>query len=274
MITRPVYGPFTNAIEENNRRVVNSGLINKDGYYTMNFEDMEEKAKDPQVTAFLLCSPHNPCGRVWTEEELKRLSDLCVRNNMVLISDEVHCDIVRKGVEFIPAGRVCNPQNTVVLTAINKTFNCAGLACSHAVIADKVLRGKYEKAAGFRMPSPFAIAALIAAYTEGDEWLEQVLQYIDGTIDWAVDFIHENLPKVKVNKPEGTYVLWMDFRGTGLSLKEVHDRIYNKANVVLEPGTMFGEEEGSGFERICLPSSRTVIKEAFQRIAKQFEDCK
>lgn len=274
LITRPVYGPFTSAIEENNRKVVNSELINQDGYYTMDFADIEEKAKDPNVTMFLLCSPHNPTGRVWKEEELKQLADICERNGLVLVSDEVHCDIVRKGVKFITAAKIGDPKNTVVLNAINKTFNCAGLQCSHAMIPDQKLREKYEEVSGMRLPNPFAIGATIAAYTEGDEWLDQVLEYIDGTIDWAIDFIHENMPKVKVYKPEGTYVLWMDFRETGLTPQEVHDRIYNKANVCLEPGVMFDPDKGTGFERICLPSPRPVIQEAFRRIAEQFNDCK
>ena len=271
MVTRPIYGPFTISIEENKRKVVNSNLINNNGYYTMDFEDIEEKAKDDNVTMFLLCNPHNPSGRVWTKEEIQKLANICEQNGMLLVSDEVHCDIVRKGIKFFTAGKIGKTENTIVLTAINKTFNCAGLQCSHAIIHDTALREKYEEAVGWRMPSPFAIAATIAAYTEGDEWLEQVLDYIDGTIDWVIEFIRENMPKVKVLRPEGTYVLWMDFRETGLSAEEVHDRIYNRANVILEPGIMFDPDNGAGFERICLPSSRQIIEEAFRRIAVEFQ---
>lgn len=274
LITRPVYGPFSSAVEKCGRVVVNSELLNQDGYYTMDFEDIEQKAKDPSVKIFLLCSPHNPTGRVWTKEELVRLSDICTRNNMILVSDEVHCDITRKGVTFISAGLAGNPDTTVVLNAINKSFNCAGLSCSHAVISNKELRDKYQEAVGFRLPSPFAIAALIAAYTKGDEWLDQVNEYIDGTYDWVLDFMAKEMPKVKVRRPEGTYVLWMDFRETGLSPDEVHNRIYNMANVGLEPGAMFGKAEGTGFERVCLPSPRSIIKQAFERMAEQFKDCK
>lgn len=274
LITRPVYGPFTSAIEGAGRRVVNSELINTDGYYTMDFDDIEEKAKGGDVTMFLLCSPHNPTGRVWSEEELSRLADICERNGLVLVSDEVHCDILRKGVTFTTAAKVGKPENTVVLNAINKTFNCAGLSCSHAIIGDKNLRAKYEEICGFRLPSPFGIAATIAAYTQGDEWLDQVLDYIDGTFDWVLDFMAKEMPKVKVRRPEGTYVLWMDFRETGLTPEEVHERIYDKANVGLEPGAMFDPEKGTGFERVCLPSPRPVIEEAFRRIAAQFADCK
>ncbi len=271
IITRPVYGPFTGAIEKTQRRVVNSDLNNRDGYYTMDFEDIERKAGEQDVSMFILCNPHNPTGRVWTYEELKRLAEICERNHVLLLSDEVHCDLVRKGVRFVPAAKAGKPGNTVVLTAINKTFNCAGLACSHAVITDAGLREKF-KAVNDSMPNPFGIEAVIAAYTKGDEWLKQLNEYLDGTIDWAVGYIHEKLPGVKVRKPEGTYVLWMDFKDTGLTPEEVHDRIYNKANVCLEPGEMFDPVHGRSFERICIPSPRSVIREAFYRIGEQFRD--
>lgn len=270
LITRPVYGPFTGAVEGSGRKVVNSQLINNDGYYTMDFADIEEKAKDPSVKMFILCSPHNPTGRVWTAEELKTLSDICVRNNVVLVADEVHCDILRKGVTFVPAGVVCAPENTVVLNAINKTFNLAGLHCSHAIIADENLRKKYQDALGMAMPSPFAVAALMAAYNEGEDWLNQVLDYIDGTIDWCLDFLKKEMPKVKCRRPEGTYVLWMDFSAYGMPEEEVRKRIYDQANVILEPGSMFDPVEGVNFQRICTPSPRPLMQEAFRRIAEQF----
>lgn len=273
IITRPVYGPFTGAVEKMQRRVVNSDLINQDGYYTMDFEDIERKAEEKDVSMFILCNPHNPTGRVWTYEELKRLAEICERNHVLLLSDEVHCDLVRKGVHYVPAAKAGKPGNTVVLTALSKTFNCAGLACSHAVITDAGLRERFA-AVNDSMPNPFGIEAVIAAYTEGDEWLEQLNEYLDGTIDWAVDYIHEKLPGVKVWKPEGTYVLWMDFKDTGLTPEEVHDRIYNKANVCLEPGEMFDPVNGSSFERICIPSPRSVIREAFYRIGGQFRNAR
>lgn len=271
LITRPVYGPFTSAIEGRGRKVVNSQLVNEDGYYTMDFEDIEQKAKDTNAKMFILCSPHNPTGRVWTEDELKKLSDICVRTNMILIADEVHCDILRKGVQFVPAGVVCAKENTVVLNAINKTFNLAGLHCSHAVIADEALRKKYQDKLGMRMPSPFAVAALIAAYNEGDDWLEQVLAYIDGTIDWCLDFLKKEMPKVRCRRPEGTYVLWMDFSEYGLTEKEISKRIYEQANVLLEPGSMFDPECGTLYQRICTPSPRPLMQEAFRRIAAEFK---
>ena len=270
LITRPVYGPFTKCIESNNRRVVNSPLINSGGYYTMNFDDIEEKAKAPDTTMFILCNPQNPTGRVWTKEELKKLTDICEKNDVLLLSDEVHCDLVRKEVVFVPAATIGAPENTVSLTAINKTFNCAGLACSHAIITDSHLRKKFEMK-NDSMPNPFGIAAVIAAYTEGEEWLEQLKEYLDGTIDWTLDYIRRQLPGIKTFRPEGTYVLWLDLKNTGLSPNQIHDKIYHKANVCLEPGVLFDPAGGKYFERICLSSPRSIIKEAFYRIEEQFK---
>ena len=271
LITRPIYGPFTSAIVNNGRRVVNSQLLEKDGYYTMDFADIEAKAKDPSVKIFILCSPHNPSGRVWTKEELQTLADICQRNDVVLVSDEVQCDLIRRGNKHYPIAAVADNQNIVMLTALNKTFNTAGLKCSNAIIANPDLRAKYKKAGGHKSASPFTIAALVAAYTQGDEWLEQIIDYIDGNIDWAIDFLHTHMPKVKCRRPEGTYVLWMDFRDYGLTPEEIHEKIYEKANVLLEGGKMFDPDQGAGYERVCLSSPRPLLEEAFTRIAREFE---
>lgn len=272
LITRPVYGPFADAITENGRRIVNSQLINHNGYYTMDFEDIEEKAKRLDVTVFALCSPQNPTGRVWTEKELRRLADICERNHVVLVSDEVHCEIVRKGVKFLTAGKVGKQDNTIVLNAINKTFNCAGLGAAHAIIPDDTLRSKFQENLEGGMQNPFAIAAVIAGYTDGDEWLDQLLEYLDGTIDWVLEYMKEELPEVRIWKPEGTYILWMDFEGTGLSPEEIHHRIYDEANVCLEPGIIYDPECGKYFQRICIPSPRSIVQEAFQRIVRSLKE--
>lgn len=269
LITRPVYPPFTYCVEEENRVIENSPLIETNGYYTMDFEDIERKAKDPNVKMFLLCNPHNPVGRVWTYDELKKLANICERNNVILVSDEVHCDLVRKGVKYVTAAKAGNKNNTVVLTAINKTFNCAGLKCTHAIIEDKELKEKFDRALGWATTNPFSVAATMAAYKEGEEWLEQLIDYIDDTFEWVVNFVKDNMPGVKVHIPEGTYVLWMDFRGLGLTAEELHERIYKKCKVILEDGEEFDPENGKGFLRICLPSPRSVIQEAFERIANE-----
>ncbi len=270
LITRPVYGPFTTAIVKNNRRVVNSQLIDVDGYYTIDFADIERKIKEENVAVFALCSPHNPTGRVWSEKELKRLAEICEENNVTIISDEVHCEFTRKEASFLTMGKVGRPESTVVVTGINKSFNCAGLCAAQVMIADEGLRERFKKEQGISLPNPFAIAAVIAGYTHGGEWLDQVNTYIEGTIDWILEYVEQSLPKVKIRKPEGTYILWADFRGTGLSPEEIHERIYNRANVCLDSGTGYDPKLGAGFQRICIPAPRAVVKEAFERIAKEF----
>ena len=275
IIQRPVYPPFTSAVEGNDRKVVNNALNADDNnYYTVDFEDLENKAKQEDTTMFILCNPHNPTGRVFTEDELVKMADICRRHNVVIVADEIHGDLVRKGQTFLPMAKVVEDNSHIItLTAINKTFNVAGLHCTNAVITDEELRVKFSTEMGFQLSSPFAIAALISVYNDGDEWLDQLQDYIDGTMQFTQEFLAEHMPKVKTFIPEGTYIMWLDFSGYGISAEEIHDRIYNKANVILEDGTMFGEE-GELYQRICTPSPRPLIKEALERIAKEFEDLK
>lgn len=273
IIQRPVYPPFTSVITANDREVMNNALkCDDEGYYHIDFEDFEAKAKEEKTKMFILCNPHNPTGRVFTKDELKRLSDICRNNDVLIVADEIHGDLIRRNQTFIPIAKAADiVDHIITFTAINKTFNVAGLHCTNVVISNSELRNKFSSVMGMHLPSPFMVSALIAVYTEGEDWLEQLKEYIDGTMEWVVEFLAERMPKVKVRIPEGTYIMWMDFSGFGLSPEEVHDRIYNKANVLLEDGKMFGEE-GLVYQRICIPSPRPMIKEAFKRIAREFED--
>lgn len=273
IIQRPVYPPFTSAIENNNRVVINNAMLcDEEGYYTIDFVDFEEKAQHPTTTMFILCNPHNPTGRIFSNQDLEKLAFICKENNVLIVADEIHGDLIRQDTQFTPIACIAESNTPIVtLTAINKTFNVAGLHCTNVVIEDEALRNTFKSQLGYVQPTPFAIATLIAAYTKSDEWLDQLKTYIDDTIDWTLEFIATNLPLVKVYKPEGTYIMWMDFSGYGLTPEEVHDRIYNQANVLLEDGHMFGEE-GRNYQRICLPSPRPVIEEAFERIARAFQD--
>jgi len=275
IIQRPVYPPFTSAVEGNGRIVRNNALkADENGFYTIDFEDFEAKAKEENTTMFILCNPHNPVGRIFKEEELKRLSDICAENEVIIVADEIHGDLIRQNQTFTPIAKVADQLDHIVTcTAINKTFNVAGLHCTNVIITNPGVRKTFSKAMGMHLPSPFTVSALIAAYREGEDWLEQLKEYLDGTMEWVVNFLAENMPNVKVTIPEGTYVMWMDFSRYNLTPEEVHDRIYNKANVLLEDGKMFGEE-GLQYQRICLPSPRPIIKEAFERIAKEFADVK
>lgn len=273
IIQRPVYPPFTSAIEGNDRKVLNNALLyDKEGYYTIDFTDFEEKAKQETCKMFILCNPHNPSGRIFREDELKKLSDICLKHDVLIIADEIHGDLIRKNEIFTPIAKVAEKDDHIITcTAINKTFNVAGLHCTNVIIPNEELRNQFIKTMGFQLASPFTIAALIAVYNEGEEWLEELKEYIDGTMEMVKKLLSEKMPKVSVNIPEGTYIMWLDFSGYGITAEEVHDRIYNKANVLLEDGSMFGEE-GINHQRICIPSPRSLIKEAIERIATEFAD--
>lgn len=269
IIQQPVYAPFSSTVVNNGRIVSNNELINNNGYYTIDFEDLEKRAKDKDAKMMFLCSPHNPVGRIWTKDELSKIAKICSDNDVVLLSDEIHSDLIRTNHVFTPIADVSDLENVVVCTAINKTFNLAGLHCSNIVIKNKENRKKFQKELGMKSPSPFEINALIAAYNESDDWLEQLKLYLDETFDFIEVFLKENMPKVKFLKPEGTYLGWLDFSDYGLSPDEIHKKIYSDANVILQDGKAFGDKS-SQFQRICIPSPRSMIKEALERISKQF----
>ncbi|MBM7655378.1 MalY/PatB family protein [Neobacillus cucumis] len=273
IIQRPVYPPFSAVIKANGRELLNNALkCDEEGYYHIDFVDFEEKAKNENTKMFILCNPHNPTGRIFTKEELQQLSDICARNNVLIVADEIHGDLIRRNQTFTPIAKVAeNADHIISFTAINKTFNLAGLHCTNAIISNPKHRKTFTHVMGNHLPSPFTVSALISVYHDGEEWLEQLKEYIDGTMEWVAQFLAKHMPKVKVRIPEGTYIMWMDFSGYGLTPEEVHDRIYNKANVILEDGKMFGEE-GLNYQRICIPSPRPMIKEAFERIAREFAD--
>ncbi|WP_040208865.1 MalY/PatB family protein [Neobacillus jeddahensis] len=273
IIQRPVYPPFTSAIEANERVVLNNALkCNDEGYYHIDFEDFETKAKDEKTKMFIMCNPHNPTGRVFTEEELQKLSTICMEHNVLIVADEIHGDLIRRNRSFIPIVKtVDDTSHIITFTAINKTFNLAGLHCTNVIISNPEHRKTFSSVMGMHLPSPFMVSALIAVYNEGEDWLDQLKEYIDSTMEWVVEFLAEKMPKVKVRIPEGTYIMWLDFSQYGLTDEEVHERIYHKANVILEDGKMFGEE-GHSFQRICIPSPKPMIREALERIAREFEE--
>lgn len=269
LITPPVYGPFSYTVAKTGRTLVNSPLVEREGHYEIDFSDFEAKAADPHVKVFVLCNPHNPVGRIWNEEELRRLYDICVRHDVVVVADEIHGDLIRRDQVFHPLATLVDGKNLISLTAANKTFNIADLECTNVVITDPALK----EAVSPRLmanPNAITIAATIGAYNGGEEWLEQLKEYLDKTIDWVLDFTREHMPRLKIARPEGTYILWMDFRGYGLTPDEVNDRIANRAEVLLERGEMFGQE-GAGFQRICIPTQLSRIQEIFHRFEEVFE---
>lgn len=275
IIMQPVYHPFSEVIERKKRVVVNCQLQHDEkGYYTVDYAKLEELSSKPENKALLICNPHNPVGRVWKPEELRKIHEITKKYGMYLISDEVHGDILRKGITFCPVANAVEDQsNIITVTSVSKTFNLAGMHISNVIISDENIQKKYRDVIGFYRcePSPFEIEMLIAAYNESEEWLDQVNDYIDGNIEWALAFLKENMPKVICRKPEGSYLLWLDFGKCGYSPKEIRKRIRYDANVFTSLGEGFGTEPGECYHRICLPMSRKVVEEVFCRIKNALE---
>ncbi|WP_297132858.1 MalY/PatB family protein [Terrisporobacter sp.] len=276
IIQKPVYYPFEEKIKANNRKLVNNALKFENNKYVMDYENFEELAKDPNNKLFILCSPHNPVGRVWDEEELRKIVDICRENNLWIISDEIHCDITRKGINHKPLEVVCPDYKDKIITctAPSKTFNLAGMQLSNIIINNIEIREKWVEriygAINLHDPNPFAIEAIKTAYNDCEDWLDEVNEYIDDNIDYIENFIKENLPKVKMTKPEGTYLVWLDFREYGLSGKELEEIMVYKAKVLFDEGYIFGVE-GDGFERINVAAPRSIIEECMRRIKTGLE---
>ena len=274
MIQEPVYSPFNSVVKDNDRELVISPLIKlEDGNYVMDFEDIESKIKD--VKMFILCNPHNPVGRVWTKEELKRLGDICIKNNVKVISDEIHGDIIFKGNKHIPFASISEEfaQNSITCTAPTKTFNLAGLQMSQIILPNKEDYKKLDSAFArldIRRNNAFSLIATEAAYNHGENWLDKLLEYIEGNVDFAIKYIKENMPVLKVKKPEGTYLLWVDFSETGLSDEEVTKALVEKGKVALNNGISFGVG-GKGYQRINLACPRSMVEEGLNRIKMAIE---
>ncbi len=276
LIQRPVYYPFSNSIRSLNRRLVNSPLIYKDGTYSIDFEDFEKRIVKENVKLFILCSPHNPGGRVWKREELERLSKICLKHNVIVVSDEIHCDITFEENTHTVFASLSEEaaQNTVVCTAPSKTFNLAGLQFSNIIIANEKLRKEFclqiDKT-GYDEPNVAGIEAATAAYSNGGEWFDQAKAYIWQNILFAEQYIQQNCPKIKVCKPHGTYLLWLDFKAFDLTDRQIEDKILNKAKVWLDSGSMFGLE-GEKFQRINCATPRKILEAALKAICEEFKN--
>ena len=272
LLQQPVYYPFSEAIRDNGRELVNSPLKLVNGHYEMDFDDLERKIVEHKVTLFLLCSPHNPVGRVWTEEELRRIGDICVKHGVIVVSDEIHSDFVWKGHKHTIFASLSEKYAdiSVTCTAPSKTFNLAGLQTSNIFIPNRELRHRFRKAvdqAGYSQLNTMGLVACRAAYEEGGEWLEQLKGYLQENLVFARDYIANNLPGIHLIEPEGTYLIWLDLRELGLTEAEREDLIVNKAKLWLDSGAIFGED-GEGFERINIACPRATLQEAFDRLAE------
>lgn len=271
IIQSPVYRPFYTTIENNGRNIITNPLIYRDGRYFMDYEDLEAKI-DSKTKLLILCSPHNPVGRVWTKEELTKLGEICLKNDIIIISDEIHFDIVYKGYDHTVLANVSPEirERCIICTAPSKTFNIAGLQISNIIIPNNELREKYslelEKDHIIR-PNVFGEGALVAAYNESEDWLDSLLEYLEKNRDFFISFVDKNIPQLKVVKPEGTYLLWVDFSDLGMNSEELRDFLVNKCKLAVNPGEMFGKESGL-FQRFNIGCPRSILEEALIRIEK------
>lgn len=276
IINTPIYTPFFDLIKNNGRHVVESPLLYKENTYTIDFEDLEQKSKDPRATMMILCNPHNPVGRVWSEEELTRVGEICIKNNVYIFSDEIHSDLILSGHKHIPFGMLSDAfaRNSITAYAPSKTFNLAGFYTSIAVIPDPIIRGKFSRkmrANGANCICSPGKVALEAAYREGEPYLTQLLKYIEGNVELLTRFVEENLPGVHVVPPEGTYMAWLDFRDCGIPIAQIDRFLLCKAGVVLEYGKWFGAD-CTGFERINLACPRELLQKALNQIKAAVDD--
>ena len=270
IIQSPVYPPFHHAVSEHGRRLVyNSLKIGVDGY-EMDFDLLEQQAKTAKM--LILSNPHNPVGRCWSREELVRLCDICLRNDVLVISDEIHCDLVLPGYKHTPYATLSaeTAEHCIVFHAASKTFNLAGLATSTAIVPNEQLRvtyNKYVEALEAHLGNIFGKVATQASMEQGDEWLRQLLDYVQGNIDYVSGFLSKNLPLVRFFKPQATYMMWLDFNGYGLSEEELWRKMTQEAQLGFNRGSDFGQE-GKGFFRINLACPRSIVEEAMNRLAK------
>lgn len=270
IINQPVYYPFSSIILQQKRKRISSDLIqDENGNYSIDFDDFERKIIENNVKMYILCNPHNPVGRVWTEDELDRLGNICKKHGVIVFSDEIHSDFVWVGRHTVfQEVDASFKEFTITATAPSKTFNLAGLQQSNIFIANKKIRDRFEEEyiiAGLDEPNIAGIVAAKAAYTYGDEWYENMKKYVKANIDFTVEYVKNNLPGVKMNSPEGTYLVWLDFNSLKLDEKELEDRIVNKAGLWLDAGRIFGKS-GCGFERINVATQRSVVEECLNRI--------
>lgn len=275
MIQRPVYYPFTNAILENGRTLVNNPLDYSNGRYSFNAEDFERKIKENNVKLFILCNPHNPVGRVWSKEELTAMGDICVKCGVIVISDEIHGDFIYPGFKHtvFASLKPDYAKQTVTCTAPSKTFNLAGLQVSNLFISNRELRHQFRKElhrAGCSQMNTMGLAACKAAYEYGYPWLEDLRSYLSGNLEYVKLFLDRELPQVSLVEPEGTYLIWLDFHGLGLTDDPLDRFIVKEAKLWLDKGTMFGPE-GEGFQRMNIACPRATLERAFSQLKHAVE---
>lgn len=270
MIQRPVYYPFSESILLNERKLVNNPLVYSEGKYVIDFEDFEEKIIQNKVKLFLLCSPHNPVGRVWAKEELVRLGDICAKHRVRVVSDEIHADFIYEGSRQLVFASL-KPEFrdiSVICTAPSKSFNLAGLQVSNIFIANPEIRRKFKgeiAKSGYSQLNTMGLAACQAAYAHGAPWLDELKRYLAENLAFLRDFLADRLPQVRLVEPQGTYLAWLDFSALKLTQEALEDLVVNRAGLWLDAGTLFGPE-GEGFERVNIACPKSVLKQALTQL--------
>ena len=278
LVQQPVYYPFTEVIRDNDREVVNAPLALVNGHYEIDFADLEQKLANPKVKLMFLCSPHNPVGRVWTKEELLKVGDLCLKYNVITVSDEIHSDFVWDDNVHTPFATLGEEyqQNCIVCTAPSKTFNLAGLQVSNIFIPNQKLRRAFRKqidAAGYSQLNTLGLVACQAAYTYGEEWLTQVKAYIRSNITFVDEYLKQNLPRIKMLPIEGTYLVWLDCSALGMTADEREQWLWHEAKLWLDGGGIFGKE-GEAFERINVACPRATLLQGLEQLKAAVEGLK
>ena len=280
LILSPAYNCFFSSIRNNGCEVLESPLrrtsVDGDSFvdgglrfpsFEVDFDDLERKCADDKTTLFLFCNPHNPCGRVWTREELQRMYDICKKHGVKVVSDEIHCELIMPGYQFVPFGTITD--DCVVMNSPSKSFNIAGLQIANIICSNPSWRRRIDRAININEVcdvNPFGIVALQAAYNESEDWIDELNQYLWGNCQTLYDFIAEHIPQWKVCRLEGTYLPWVDISSMGTSSQELCDRLLAEAKVWVNPGTMYGPQTGEGYIRFNIATQRTRLMEALQRI--------
>jgi len=272
IVQPPVYFPFFSAVEKNERRLIENRLVLEDNHYVIDFDDLEKKSKEAKL--LFLCSPHNPVGRCWTPEELARIGNICLENDVILISDEIHNDLILPGFNHFPSATLSDEiaKNTITFIAPSKTFNLAGLHTSSVIISDEKLRSKFQNTLDrLRVTGGniFGAVASQAGYTYGDKWLDEVMIYINKNFELLYNRLDDEFETIGLIPAEATYLAWLDFRKTGMTDDKIKDLLINKAGLGLSHGPIFGTG-GSGFQRMNLAAPKQTINFAFDQLKKAF----
>lgn len=273
LIQPPVYHPYHHVTLDLGRTLVTSPLKLVDGQLQVDFADFEEKIKGCKL--FLLCNPHNPCGRVWNKDEMQRMCDICVKNNVLIISDEIHCDMTLKGFKHTPFATVSEDakNNCITFMAASKTFNIAGLKSSYHIIQNEKIREQYHeflRKSELDTAHVFATGPVATAYSEGEEWLGQMLEYVEANIDYMEEYLKTNMPKMGMIRPQASFLVFLDARGLGLPHDELVEFFIREAKVAMNDGAMFGEG-GSGFMRMNLGCPRATLVKALDQIKSAYD---